>query len=34
MTSEMLGFIDRNRDRQERLLADLVRIPSDNPPGT
>ena len=31
--SEMLGFIDRNRDRQERLLADLVRIPSDNPPG-
>ena len=33
MTSEMLGFIDRNRDRQERLLADLVRIPSDNPPG-
>ena len=33
MTSEMLGFIDRNRGRQERLLADLVRIPSDNPPG-
>ena len=33
MTSEMLGFIDRNRERQERLLADLVRIPSDNPPG-
>ncbi len=33
MTSEMLDFIDRNRGRQERLLADLVRIPSDNPPG-
>ena len=33
MTSEMLGFIDKNRERAERFLAELVRIPSDNPPG-
>ena len=33
MTSELLGFIDTNRTRQERFLAELVRIPSDNPPG-
>ena len=33
MTSEMLAFIDRNRSRQEQLLAELVRVPSDNPPG-
>ncbi len=33
MVSEMLAFIDANRGRQERFLAELVRIPSDNPPG-
>lgn len=33
MTSEMLRFIDANRARKERFLAELVRIPSDNPPG-
>ncbi|MBM3546145.1 MAG: ArgE/DapE family deacylase [Alphaproteobacteria bacterium] len=33
MTAEMLDFIDRNRERAERFLAALVRIPSDNPPG-
>jgi len=33
MMSEILAFIDRNRERAERFLAELVRIPSDNPPG-
>jgi succinyl-diaminopimelate desuccinylase len=33
MTSEMLGFIDRTVERRERLLADLVCLPTDNPPG-
>ncbi|MEO8754629.1 MAG: M20/M25/M40 family metallo-hydrolase [Casimicrobiaceae bacterium] len=27
------GFLAEHRDEQERFLAELVRVPSDNPPG-
>lgn len=33
MNDRIAAFVDRNRARQEGFLAELVRIPSDNPPG-
>ena len=31
--AEVTAFLDSQRERQEALLAELVRLPSDNPPG-
>ncbi|HKI99523.1 MAG TPA: M20/M25/M40 family metallo-hydrolase [bacterium] len=31
--AEITAFLDAQRERQEALLAELVRTPSDNPPG-
>jgi succinyl-diaminopimelate desuccinylase len=31
--AEITAFLDSQRERQEALLAELVRVPSDNPPG-